>query len=180
MVVKKNIHSRGMTLIEMIVMIVVLSIAIPVLLRMWADVAWRSARSEVMADALVYAEVLLEEIKSKKFDENVSVPWTQSANFATADPGENKNNKDTFDDIDDYVGCTDPRVTTPAPGYIRTVTVTYVYPSGSNWLTCAQACTSETNCSQCAACCYKRVKVSVSRSDNTVRDISLETLMSAY
>ena len=61
------LREKAMTLIEMAVIIVVIGIAIPVLMRMWSDVAIRSADSETLSDATFLAQELMEQIRSKKF-----------------------------------------------------------------------------------------------------------------
>ncbi len=172
-------NKKGITLIEMVTVIVVLAVAIPPLLTMLADVVWRSARSETIADGTFYAQELIEEVQSKKFDEKNALPWTSTFAFGT-EAGENLGNKDTFDDVDDFVGCTDPRVTVPAAGFTRSVTVEYVTLNGSTWQTCgAVNCVNSTNCVNCTSCCYKRVTVSVSGSNKLGSDINLTTLIRA-
>lgn len=179
---KKNnkLSLAGFTLIELVTTIVVLGLAIPVLLTSWANVAWRANRSEVMADATYYAQQLMEEIKSKRFDENEALPWTSSASFGV-DTGESSASKATFDDIDDFSGATDANVTAPASGYTRSASIDYVRLNGSNWTTCgATVCNSTADCTLCGSCCYKRIRVSVSRADNAVSNLSLTTIMSGY
>lgn len=172
---------KGLSLIEVVFVIMILGVSIPVLLRVWADLGWRSSRSEVISDATFYAQQLLEEIKSKRYDENDDTPWTSSANFGP-DTGESSNNADTFDDVDDFVGCTDPRVTIPATNYTRSVNVEYYRLNGSTWEACGQAvtCVNPLNCANCNDCCYKRIVVTVSRSDNLVKDVKLATMVSGY
>jgi hypothetical protein len=133
-----------------------------------------------MADGTFYAQELMEEVQSKRFDEKDALPWTSSSAFGP-DAGENSGNKDTFDDLDDFVGCTDPRVIAPAAGFTRVVTVEYVTLDGSGiWQSCGLVnCINATNCANCTTCCYKRIKVSVSHSNNLGSDVNLETLMSA-
>lgn len=164
---------KGLTLIEMVSIIVVLGLAIPVLLTMWADVAWRSSRSEVVSDAIFYAQQLMEEIRSKDYDENPTEPWTNPGNLGT--DGEAYPN---FDDVDDFDGYAD----TPVTGYSRSASVEYVNLSGSNWQTCAAFvnCVAKTDCSPCSQCCFKRITVNVWRTDNLVRDIKLITIVSGY
>lgn len=176
---------KGITLIEMVSIIVVLSLAIPILLTTWADVAWRSSRSELVADTTFYVEHLMEEIKSKRFDENTTSPWTSSGSLGV-DAGETRSNKDTFDDVDDFMttgaqSCTDTLVTNPATGYTRSVTIDYVYLNGTTWQACnpqPPACGTVTNCSNCNQCCYKRITVKASH--NLVKDITLVTIVSGY
>lgn len=172
--------TKGMTLIEMAVMIVVLGLAIPPLLTMWADVAWRASRAEALSEATFHAQSLMEEIKSKRFDERTSPPWTDSANFGP-DPGESSANKNTFDDVDDFVGATDTAVTAPQAGYIRSVAVEYVTLGAGAWGACgAVLCQNNSDCTVCNACCYKRITVSVSRPDNLINTVTLVTMMSSY
>ncbi|MFH0790598.1 MAG: type II secretion system protein [Candidatus Omnitrophota bacterium] len=179
-------NKKGITLIEMVTVIVVLAVSIPILLTTWADIAWRSSRSEVLADAAFYAQELMEEIKTRRYDEMTVSPWTSAANFGS-EAGENRNNKNTFDDIDDFVtsgpaSCTDPSVLTPAGGYTRSVSVDYVRLNLSTWESCGSllACGAATTCTGCNECCYKRITVTVSRTDNLVRNVNLVTIMSAH
>ena len=169
--------AKGITLMEMVAVIVVLGLAIPPLLTMWADVALKSGRSEVIADATFYAQELMEEIKlgNHRFDENTSSPWSSSLgpdtstkgldetnNEATSPPTTNKNNWDDVDDFDDYSD-------NPATGYTRSCDVDYVELSGSTW----QAATSPPTD-------FKRITVAVSRTDNLISDVSLVTIVAAY
>ncbi|MBU2437380.1 MAG: type II secretion system GspH family protein, partial [Candidatus Omnitrophica bacterium] len=94
---------RAITLIEIIAVIVVLAIAIPTLSIMLVNASWSSARSEALADAAIYAQELMEEIKSKRFDENASSPWSSTLGV---DSAESSSDRTTFDDVDDFVGCT--------------------------------------------------------------------------
>lgn len=168
----RPVTSKGLTIIELVVVIVVLGLAIPPLLTSWANIGWRSARSEALADATFYAQQLLEEIKSKRFDEKTVSPWTSSGNFGY-DTGENGNNKDTFNDVDDFVtagaqSCTDPLVTTPVTSYSRSVVADYVTLSGTSWISSASTTS------------YKRITVSVSRSDGLAKDVNLVTIVAAF
>ncbi len=172
---------KGLTLIEMLAIIVILGLSIPVLLTMWADVAWRSARSERLADASFYAQQLMEEVKSKRFDDHSGQPWTNSASFGV-DAGENSANRATFNDTDDFVGATDANITTPATGFTRSVAVDYVYmPANNTWTGCgATVCNATTDCTLCAACCYKRIQVSVDSNIPNAGNATLATIMSSY
>lgn len=166
-----HLHTKkGLTIIELVVVIVVLGLAVPPLLTMWANVAWRSSKAEALADATFYAQELMEEIKSKNFDENTSSPWTPSGSFGP-DDGENSNNRATFDDVDDFVGCADTSVTAPAAGYTRSATVDYVSLSG-----CPSACTWAAS----GSADYKRISVTVARTDSVGTSASLTALVSAH
>lgn len=165
---------KGITLIEMVVVIVVLGLSIPALLTMWADVAWRSARSEGIADAAFYAQALMEEIKSKSFDNNTEFPWSAPLGHEAGETYPN------FDDADDFNNYTD----TPTTGYSRCVTVDYVTLSGTNW---TGTCTPSNHTSCAAVNCvsaditdYKRIIVRVWRTDNLVSNVSLVAMVSGY
>lgn len=162
--------AKGITLIEMVAVIVVLGVAIPPLLTMWADVAWRASRSEALADATFYAQELMEEIKSKRF-----VDPEDPTNTALGSNGETYPN---FDDIDDF-----NNYSVSISGYNCCVTVDYLTLNGSVWQgNCnpnnPTTCTPAT-CVSANATDYKRVIVRVSRSDNLIRDITLITMVSA-
>jgi type II secretory pathway pseudopilin PulG len=160
-------HIKGVTLIEMVMIIVILGTAIPILLRAWGDVAWRSVRSEALADATVYAQELMEEIKSRSFDESAVAPWSGALG---PDPGETISGVGAagFDDADDYQGYAD----TPATGYTRSVNVRYVLlnagVSPARWDNSG----SQTD--------YKKIMVTLSRTDNAITDVRLSTIMSAH
>jgi hypothetical protein len=165
----------------MIVVIVVLGTAIPVLLSVWANVAWRASRSEAIADASFYGEELMEWVKAKKFDEKTDAPWTNSAAFGV-DAGESSADMDTFDDVDDFVNASDTRVTRSPGGYRRSVTVEYVYlntaPNPDAWTSCGTVtCAAVTDCSACTQCCYKRITVTVWHTANLIGNVTLTTIV---
>ncbi|MBU1998635.1 MAG: hypothetical protein ABIG46_01720 [Candidatus Omnitrophota bacterium] len=157
-------NQRGVSLIELVTIIVVLGIAIPVLLNMWAVVAERSVRTESMAEAGLYAEELMEIIKSKSFDENATTPWSALGR----DTGESAGNSALYDDVDDFIGCTDPAITTPAAGYSRSASISYMSLTGGTWGTIA----GPTD--------FKRIVVTVSRTDNLVNNVNLTTIVSGF
>ena len=178
----KPVTNKGITLIEMIVVIVVLGIAIPPLLTMWANVSWRSSRSEALADASFYAQELMEEVKTKRFDENTTSPWNTALGINPTTKGldtvnnETAVNKTNWDDVDDFNGYLD----TPATGYNRSVTVNYANLTGTSWQTCnPTSCVAASNCTNCNECCYKHIAVSVSRA-NAAYNVTLVTIVSAH
>ena len=175
---KRN-RISGMTLIEMVMTIVVLGIAIPALLRSFADVSWRSVRSETLADGTYYAQGLMEEIMSKKFDEKSAPAWTAPL---AAESGESRpaTGAASFDDIDDYNGYAD----SPFPGYSRCVTLDYISLSGSTW---AGTCSPSTPTSCTAPVCnapnvtdFKRIIVRIRRSDNLGGEVTLVAIKGVY
>ncbi len=174
------LNKKGINLIELIATLVVTGIAIPVLLLMWANISWRAVGSENVADATSFARALMEEIKSKRFDERTSSPWTSSASLGV-DSGESGANANTFDDADDYKNTTDSNITVPASGYNRFATVEYVYPASNNtWQACSLPvnCVSVINCTSCNECCYKRITVNLRRVDRMPGNITLTTVLS--
>jgi MSHA pilin protein MshD len=173
---------RGINLIELVATLVVVGIALPVLMSMWANISWRAVGAENIGDANAYGRALMEEVISRKFDQNANSPWSSSSNLGI-DPGENRADARSFNDADDYINTTDGGVTTPAPGYIRSVKVDYVYPDGSNtWQACVLPvnCVAVVNCTSCNECCYKRITVNVRRVDRMPGNVTLTTIITAF
>lgn len=179
-------NNKGITLIEMVAVIVVLGTSIPFLMTMWSDTTWRSARSEALVDGSFYAQQLMEEIKTKRFDENSASPWSGSLGPDTSTVGLNGTanetaiGRDNWDDVDDFNGYTG----SPAAGYNFCVTVDYISLSGTTWSgTCSPnsptTCTKPT-CTSANRTDYKRIIVRVWRTDNVLSDISLVTMVSGY
>ena len=173
---------RGVNLVELVAVLVVAGIAIPVLLAMWANISWRSVGSENIADAASFARALMENVKSKRFDQSIDSPWTSSANLGV-DPGEDSADAATFNDVDDFISSTDAGIITPAPGYIRSVSAAYVYPNATNfWQDCTLPvnCAGMGNCTSCSQCCYKRITVNVRRADGMLDNVNLTTVVAGY
>ena len=144
----RRLNQRGVNLIELVAVLVVAGIAIPVLMTMWANISWRSVGSENVADTTFYARALMEEIKSKRFDQKTTSPWTSSASLGF-DAGENRADSRTFNDVDDYINTNDLNVIVPAPGYIRSASVEYVFLNAANsW----QACVLPVTCGDVSLC----------------------------
>ena len=154
-------RKKAITLIEMVAIIAVVGLAIPPLMLMWQDLSYRSARATAISQATFYAQELMEEIKSKDF-----VDPDDPTNPALGPNGETYPN---FDDVDDFNGCTDSRVTTPASGYARSVTIDYVSLNTGTDPDSWEASGSPTD--------YKRITVSVS---HRFGDSSLVTIVSGF
>ncbi len=126
---KKKAHQKGFTIIETVLMIVLLAIAIPPLLHLFAETAVTGAKASVLPTANVLAIELMEEIKATKFDElsakSGSGNWSGSLG---PDAGETATNKATFDDVDDFNGWTQ-NFGAGYPGYTAAVSVSYVVSS---------------------------------------------------
>ncbi len=175
------LKEKGINLIELVATLVVVGIAIPALLAMWANISWRSVGSENVADATFFGRALMEEIKSKRFDNRTASPWTSSSSLGIdIDTGENSANATTFNDVDDYLNTTDSNITTPAAGYTRSANIEYVYLDGANtWQACALPvnCVDVSDCISCDECCYKRITVNIWRSDRMLGNITLATIV---
>jgi len=150
---------KSFTLVEIIAVIVILSLAIPTLLMMFTQANLNSITTESVSKASYYAEALMEEIRSKRFDENDNSPWSNSLG-----PDGGEVSRSDYDDVDDYNGYKD----SPLSGYTRSVSVEYVKLNGTRW----QSASSRTD--------YKRVDVSVSRDDKIFGPVNLIVLVSGY
>jgi len=150
---------KSFTLVEIIAVIVILSLAIPTLLMMFTQANLNSITTESVSKASYYAEALMEEIRSKRFDENDNSPWSNSLG-----PDSGEVSRSDYDDVDDYNGYKD----SPLSGYTRSVSVGYVKLNGTRW----QSSSSRTD--------YKRVDVSVSRDDKIFGPVNLIVLVSGY
>jgi len=165
------VKRKSITLIEMIVVIVVLSLAIPVLFGVFRQANLNVIDSETIATSGFYAEELLEEIRLKRFDEHESPPWSNTLGPDNATTGidgstlEDSSDHKNWDDVDDYNGFSD----NPATGYIRSVTVEYMELNANTWQPASSVPTD-----------YKRVTVSVSRSDGIGIPVSLVFLAGGY
>lgn len=160
---------KGITLIEMVAVIVVVGVSIPPLMLAWQNLGYRSARAEAMSQGTFYAQDLMEEIKSKDF-----VDLDDPTNTALGPNGETYPN---FDDVDDFNSYSD----NPDTGYNRCVTVDYVALSDSTWGgTCTPSNPTDCNspsCNPADATDYKRIQVLVS---HRFADSSLVTIVSRF
>jgi MSHA pilin protein MshD len=114
---KKN--QSGVSLIELIVFIVVVSIALLALVGIYRQATINNADPIIRMRALESAQSLLDEIISLRYDEatptgGVPACPTVGANACNNLPDDNMN------DVDDYHNFSD----TPYPNYVRSVSVT--------------------------------------------------------
>lgn len=115
----RSFYNSGVSLIEMIVFIVVVSVALLVLVNVFRQATIRNVDPLIRVQALESAQSRLDEILSLKYDENTptgGIPACGSAGAATCTNAKD----DNLDDVDDYHNVTD----TPYPGFSRQVTVT--------------------------------------------------------
>lgn len=170
---KRLLSNKGHTFIELIFAIVLLGVAMPPLLNMFASTTESAANVDALPVATALGKELMEEIKARKFDELAGKGST--GNWSTtlvSDTGETATNKSTFDDVDDFNGWTQSFGTT-YPNYSASVSVDYVTgtdlnsplsipsPVPNNWTPS-----------------YKRVVVTVSNSQQLAGDIQLTSVVS--
>jgi len=119
-------NKRGMTLIEIVIVIVVLSIAMLPLLIMYSNVVSKSAEGQIVPMATLLAQDLIEEIESKYYDEvqvaSDGPPWTQKQNLG---PDKFESTKSDFDDVDDFKDWVEDPIS-GYPSYSSFVEVYYV------------------------------------------------------
>lgn len=125
---------KGITLIELIAAMVILSIGIVAILSVQAHVTSKAVVAESMAVATFYAQEAMEKVRMSYYT-----------------------------DVDALAV-----VDVPAPGYQRTVTVSYCQLSGITWVTSA----SVTD--------YKRVTVTVSKTGGFIPPVRMVTIISDY
>ena len=163
----RRVSRRAVTLAELVFAIVILGIAVVTMMGALATVSRNAVSAEDTSRLSFFAESLMEDVMGKRFDQNANAPW--SALGPDIANGESAANSLTFNDVDDYVNCTDPTVVSPAPGFKRSVSVAYVSLSGSNWVVNANA--NHPN--------YKRIIVTANRTNSTVQVI-LTGIKGAY
>lgn len=133
--------------------IVILGIAMLPLLITYANVITRGMKRETISIATGLATELMEEIESKRYDENESSPWT-----ATLGPETGETDRSNFDDVDDFEGWSE----NPIPGYSSSVDIYYVEPG--KWDTEVQGPTD-----------FKQIIVTISHSQaGNVRLVSVK------
>ncbi|MFH1904929.1 MAG: prepilin-type N-terminal cleavage/methylation domain-containing protein [bacterium] len=149
--------NRGMTLIEIIIVIVVLSIAMLPLLIMFSNVVAKSAEGQFVPTATLLGQDLIEEIESKRYDENTDPPWTVTL-------GPEEATRDDYDDVDDFKGYSEDPIS-GYPNYSSSVDVYYVEPGDLN-----TEVTGPTD--------FKKIIVTISHTQ--IGDIELVTVMQGY
>lgn len=112
---------KGVTLMEMVVIITVIGLAIPAMLNNFASISIRAIRSEAVADAAFYSQQMMEEVKAKAFvDPGEPNNTALGPNGSEAYPG--------FNDIDDY-----DNYARNEGAYSISVSVVYADLNGSSW-----------------------------------------------
>lgn len=118
----KPIIQSGVSLIEMVVFIVVVSIALLALVGVYRQATITNVDPIVRTQALEAAQSKLDEILALKYDEQTptgGIPACSSAQAGSVPCG--NITEDDYDDVDDYNARTE--LNTPKPGYTRSVSV---------------------------------------------------------
>ncbi len=161
--IKDRKNEKGFSLIEIMIFVLVLAVAFGGLINLMMNFSVKNVFAQNRRAAAVAAQELMEEIKSKKFDQLTS----QSASGWSVigiDTGETAGNKATFNDVDDYDGWSE-NLASPFAGFVRTAAVTYVSAAALN-----TASASRLND-------YKKITVQVLNGNVTYAQ--LETVVSA-
>ena len=171
---------NGFTLIEIIMIIVVVSIAIPALLILVGGEAQRGIEPELRITATNLAQQLMDEIMTKCWDESATTVANCGGTVSYSDLGVTADGETActllpcnYDDIDDYSAGV-PAVTVSGVSYSRSVQVCYVPDSDLNKTSpCDKLLGSGTN--------YKRIAVTVTApSTNWNSSVVLTTVMTNY
>ena len=120
LVCKLRTTTKGFTLIEVVVVLLLLTISFMVFLKALNTGKRVRANSEIRTIQGVILNSIQNEIRSRKYDENSSAPWSS---FIGKDTGETL--VEDFDDIDDFHGYNISSIT-EHPGYSYSVEVKYV------------------------------------------------------
>lgn len=99
---------RGATLVELVMTIVIISIAIAGVVGAFALIAGRSADSLNQTRAVELAQLYMDEIITRKYDDSTPQggfpKYTGGCNIG---PDDGEDTRDSYDDVDDYHNTTD-------------------------------------------------------------------------
>lgn len=171
-------NGSGFTLIEIVMIIVVVSIAIPTLLIVLGQGARQSVDAELQVSATNVAQAMMEEIKTKCWDDtaasaaNCSGAVTPSATLASEGTEDRidctgLSAVTPYDDVDDYNGHSET-CTWGGPSYTTTVSVCYVLSTDLNTCLPTPPTTSD----------FKRISVTVS--NTSMGTVNLVTVAGNY
>ena len=142
-----NLKKKGFTLIEIILFIVVFTLGVVGLLTLFFNTLGRTSDPVVRDRGIQVAQSVMEEIFSKKWDENTPNGGCKDEDFSSVCVPDNSSigpdsgeNFETYDDIDDYVDTgTEYKKSktwqsdnfTSTSGYNVNITVSYANVDGS-------------------------------------------------
>lgn len=119
---KKIKNINGFTLIEVMIVLILLTLSFMVFLRALNTGKSVRANSELRTIQGVILNSIENEIRARRFDENISPPWSSQIG---EDSGESS--VEQFDDIDDFHNYTISSIN-EYPAYGLSVSVSYVLP----------------------------------------------------
>ena len=102
---REQTKQKGMTLVEMVISIVLISIAMTAMLTVFSTSMGRSADPLWKNKSLKLAQAYLDEILSKKYDANTplgGIPAATSANISCDVAGPAGGGRENYDTVDDY------------------------------------------------------------------------------
>lgn len=159
---QKRSSSGGFTLVELVLVIVLLGLSLPMLITVFGNLVKDSSSAILLNRSQGLLRDLVEEVHSRRWDDNLLVPAGGGSAVLGAEAGEMRV---SFDDIDDYNGLNNSPPAGPrggvmdfAVGYSRAVFICYV--SKMDFNTCI-AGPSE----------YKRVSITVTSPDGEQIDL---------
>ena len=163
---RKQARQKGMTLVEMVISIVLVSIAMTAMLSAFSTSMGRSADPLWKTKSLKLAQAYLDEILSKKYDHDTplgGIPAATGASVCGSLGPDGSEDRDDFDDVDDYNGLSDkpPKLVTNTDmtGYAEyTVQVAVVCAGGDVGVSASNA---------------KRITVTVISPNNTSMPFSV-------
>lgn len=141
-----KIDQRGFTLVEVMVVLILMTLSFMVFLNALNTGKSVRVRSELRTIQSVILSSLENQIRARRFDENLSAPWSSTLGKETSN---GESSLTDFDDIDDFNGYSISSVS-EHPAFSCDVTVNYVSP------------TSGFHSSQSGQTDYKSVMVKVS------------------
>lgn len=107
MMLRRN-KQGGVTLVELVISIVIISIAMVAMLNSFSVSINQSAEPLWRNKAMKLAQLYLDEILAKKFDESTPIGGVPPVGGATCDlADEESDDRTQFDDVGDYNGLTD-------------------------------------------------------------------------
>ena len=168
----------GFSLIEIIMIIVVVSIAIPALLILIGGEAGRGVEPELRITATNVAQQLMDEIMTKCWDESATTVANCGGTVSYTALGidgapEVAMSLTTYDDVDDYTTGGVPAVNVGGVSYSRSVAVCYVPYNDLKYTTCNTTAALGTD--------YKRIAVTVTvPANNWNSSVVLTTVMTNY
>lgn len=125
---RKQRRQKGFSMIEVVLMIMILSIAIPSLLQLFTENTITGAEVQILPTAKMLAARKMEEVLAMRFDEqDEKGEMFGDGNWArTMGPGGGEvGHPELWNDVDDFNGSDDD-LEAPYEGYSVAVTVSYV------------------------------------------------------